>query len=159
MISPTELAPWFLQPDTQQLRPRLQQSVYLDAAGFRELQRVARLRYEHRVLVVAIHNENEFDDEEDRRQRKQQHHVDGVGSEEVVRATDDAGQREDDDGVRREHVAQQALEDEVVEHPPGDDLHREDRKRHGTAHLGPSSGPVLKNIACTVSAQLRLSVR
>ena len=93
---------------------------------------------------MVIHNENEFDVEEVRCQRKQQHHVDGVGSEEVVRATDDAGQREDDDGVRPEHVAQQALEDEVVEHPPGDDLHREDRKRHGTAHLGPSSGPVLK---------------
>ena len=43
-----------------------------------------------------------------------------------MRATDDAGEGEEHDGVRREHVPQETLKDEIIEHPPGDDLHRED---------------------------------
>ena len=99
--------------------------------------------------MVAIHDEDELDDSEDGREREQEHHVDGVGSVQVVSAAHDAGEREEDDGVRREHVAQEALKDEVVEDPPGDDLHREDGQRHGAADLRFGARPVLEHSGCS----------
>ena len=118
--------------------------MHLDAPRSREHHRKIRLRHVQRVLDVAIDDQHDLHYGKYSREGEERHDEDGVGAVEVVRASDDASEREQNDGVRREHVTEETLEDKVVEHPPGDDLHREDGQRHGAADLRPGARPVLK---------------